>query len=69
MLATHESQRNWLMSHNGIDEYIIAMKNFSSKRGKEISVNYAEGFKQHLGHAYPNNNLLKEELASYTQTL
>jgi len=57
------------MSHNGIDEYIIAMKNFSSKRGKEISVNYAEGFKQHLGHAYPNNNLLKEELASYTQTL
>ena len=69
MLATHESQRNWLMSHNGIDEYIIAMKNFSSKRGKEISVNYAEGFRQHLGHAYPKNNLLKEELASYTQTL
>ena len=69
MLATHDSQRNWLMSHNGIDEYIIAMKNFSSKRGKEISVNYAEGFRQHLGHAYPKNNLLKEELTSLTQTL
>ena len=69
MLATHESQRNWLMSHNGIDEYIIAMKNFSAKCGKEISVNYAEGFRQHLGHAYPKNNLLKEELKSFTQTL
>lgn len=23
MLAMHDSQRGWLMSHNGIDEYIV----------------------------------------------
>jgi len=62
MLAAHNSQRSWLMSHNGIDEYIIAMKNFSSKHGKEIGVKYGEGFRQHLGHAYPQSNILKEEL-------
>ncbi|MEE9430206.1 MAG: PIG-L family deacetylase [Melioribacteraceae bacterium] len=67
MLATHQSQRSWLMSHNGIDEYIITMKNFSSKRGKEIDVNYAEGFRQHLGHAYPKNNILKEELSKFAK--
>ncbi len=68
MLVTHDSQRSWLMSHNGIDEYIIAMKTFSAKRGKEIDVDYGEGFRQHLGHAYPKNNILVEELTEYTKT-
>ncbi len=68
MLKTHNSQRSWLMSHNGIDEYILEMKNFSSKRGAEIKVDYAEGFRQHLGHAFPQNNLIKEELPLYTHT-
>ncbi len=65
MLKKHDSQRSWLMSHNGIDEYIISMKEFSAKRGKEISTNYAEGFRQHLGHAYPKNNILNEVLKEY----
>ena len=69
MLATHDSQRSWLMSHNGIDEYIIAMKKFSSKRGSEIAVEYAEGFRQHKGHAYPQSSILKEELSEYAQIL
>jgi LmbE family N-acetylglucosaminyl deacetylase len=69
MLKKHDSQRSWLMSHNGIDEYIIAMKDFSSKRGKEINVEYGEGFKQHLGQAYPQNNLLHEVLKEHSQTL
>ena len=68
MLKKHDSQRSWLMSHNGIDEYIIAMKNFSSKRGKEINAEYGEGFKQHIGQAYPQNNILNEVLKEYSQT-
>lgn len=68
MLMIHDSQRSWLMSHNGIDEYIIAMKNFSSKRGSDINVDYAEGFRQHVGHAYPKNNILKEALTEYVRT-
>lgn len=62
MLLMHDSQRSWLMEHHGIDEYIISMKNFSASRGEIIGSKYGEGFKQHLGHAYPQNNILKEEM-------
>ncbi len=62
MLSCHQSQRNWLLAHHGIDEYIISMKRTAQKRGKEAGFRYAEGFRQHLGHAYPSNNILKEIL-------
>lgn len=62
MLAKHASQREWLREHHGMDEYIIAMRGFGEKRGKEINVAYGEGYRQHLGHAYPQNNILQEEL-------
>jgi LmbE family N-acetylglucosaminyl deacetylase len=62
MLACHESQRNWLLEHHKIDEYIIAMKQFAEKRGNETGVKYAEGFRQHLGHGYPQDNILKQIL-------
>ena len=69
MLKKHDSQRSWLMEHHGMDEYIIAMKNFSEKRGKEIGTDFGEGFRQHLGHAYPQNNILKEELMNLAYIL
>lgn len=62
MLACHETQRDWLLKHHKMDEYILAMKRFSEKRGKEISTKYAEGFRQHLGHGYPQDNIIKEIL-------
>lgn len=62
MLACHASQRNWLLVHHKMDEYILSMKRFGEERGKEINVAYAEGFRQHLGHGYPQQNLLKEML-------
>jgi hypothetical protein len=34
-------------------------------RGKEINTGYAEGFRQHLGHGYPQNNILKEILGDF----
>ena len=69
MLSTHKSQRDWLMSHNGIDEYTIAMKEFSALRGKEYGSQFAEGFRQHLGHAYPKSNILKEVLSDFTKII
>lgn len=63
MLACHTSQRNWLFTHHKIDEYILSMKRFGELRGKEINAQYAEGFRQHLGHGYPQENILKEILA------
>jgi LmbE family N-acetylglucosaminyl deacetylase len=62
MLGCHKSQRNWLMEHHKMDEYIISMKRFSEQRGKEINTGYAEGFRQHLGHGYPHDNILKNIL-------
>jgi LmbE family N-acetylglucosaminyl deacetylase len=62
MLCCHASQREWLRAYHGMDEYVIAMKRQCALRGKEIKVKYAEGFRQHLGHAYPQDNILKAEL-------
>jgi hypothetical protein len=62
MLASHASQRNWLLAHHKVDEYILAMKRFGEQRGGEINVTYAEGFRQHLGHSFPQDNILKEIL-------
>lgn len=62
MLACHKSQREWLKKHHKMDEYILAMKRFAELRGKEINTQYAEGFRQHLGHGYPHTNILKELL-------
>jgi len=62
MLCCHESQRHWLMTHHGMDEYVNMMKTSDQKRGRQIGSGYAEGFRQHLGHAYPQDNILKGEL-------
>ena len=62
MLCCHESQRNWLLKHHGMDDYVIMMKAFAEKRGREVGCDFAEGFRQHLGHAYPQDNMLKSEL-------
>ena len=62
MLCCHESQRNWLLKHHGIDDYVITMKKLGEQRGRQINSRFAEGFRQHLGHAYPQDNILKAEL-------
>jgi LmbE family N-acetylglucosaminyl deacetylase len=59
MLSRHASQREWLRAHHGMDEYIAAMKRLGSQRGQILSVDYAEAFLQHRGHAYPHDDILK----------
>jgi len=68
MLVCHESQRNWLLAHHGIDEYTDQMKKLGHKRGAVIGTKFGEGFRQHLGHAYPQDNLLKVELGDLVHT-
>ncbi len=58
MLACHESQRSWLLKHHKMDEYILAMKRFAEQQGRAVGKAYAEGFRQHLGHGYPQDNIL-----------
>jgi LmbE family N-acetylglucosaminyl deacetylase len=58
MLAAHASQRQWLLAHHGMDEYLESMQRHAAKRGGEIGVAAAEAFVQHRGHAYPREDLL-----------
>jgi LmbE family N-acetylglucosaminyl deacetylase len=61
-LAAHASQRNWLRSHHGMDEYVESMKRAAIEEGKRIGVQYAEGLRQHLGHGYPQDNIITKLL-------
>lgn len=69
MLRCHDSQRKWLLEHHGMDQYLDTMKHASAKRGKLIDAKYGEGFRQHLGHAYPQENILLEELSDYVHVI
>lgn len=60
MLACHESQREWLRSYHGVDEYLDSMRRLARFRGAQIGIASAEAFVQHRGHAYPRNDLLAE---------
>jgi len=58
MLACHASQREWLLRQHGMDEYLESQAKWGVKRGAEIGVAKAEGFRQYLGHPYPHDDLL-----------
>jgi LmbE family N-acetylglucosaminyl deacetylase len=58
MLACHASQREWLRAQHKMDHYIETMKQGSAARGRRIGTAYAEGFRQHLGHGHPQDNLI-----------
>lgn len=67
MLAQHSSQREWLLAHHGIDDYLAAMQSWAAVRGAEVAggnqkITHAEAFRQHRGHAYPQSNVLQELL-------
>jgi LmbE family N-acetylglucosaminyl deacetylase len=64
MLACHKSQRDW-MRELGMDKYIDSMKNTAKKYGNVSGFNFAEGFMQHSGSAYPQGNILKEILSDF----
>ncbi|HNQ74132.1 MAG TPA: PIG-L family deacetylase [Verrucomicrobiota bacterium] len=64
MLRCHASQREWLHRQHGLDSYVQYMETMAQLRGQLVGCNFGEGFRQHLGHAYPQNNLLASELGA-----
>lgn len=68
MLSRHRSQRDWLRAHHGVDEYLNRMTEWAARYGVECGANYAEGFRQHLGHGYPREPVLQDALHSYIKT-
>jgi LmbE family N-acetylglucosaminyl deacetylase len=63
-LAAHASQRDWLLKHHGMDHYVQSMRDWGARQGRAAGVAFAEGFRQHLGHSYPQDNLLAAVLGS-----
>ena len=63
-LACHASQREWLWRHHGMDQYLAEMHAWDAEMGALIGVPAAEGFTQHLGHAFPHSPLLQETLGA-----
>jgi hypothetical protein len=51
----------------GMDQYLLAMQSWSGERGREIGVEFAEGFRQHLGHSYPQDNVVGKLLGVLEQ--
>ncbi len=62
MLAQHRSQRDWLLEHHGIDNYLAQMEEWTHQRGTLASVVYGEGFRCYKGHAYPQEPVLENLL-------
>jgi LmbE family N-acetylglucosaminyl deacetylase len=69
MLAAHASQRDWLLRHHGMDHYLQAMRDWNAARGAPYRLAYAEGYRQHLGHGYPQDDLLGRLLSGMTTTV
>jgi LmbE family N-acetylglucosaminyl deacetylase len=69
MLERHASQRAWLRKHHGMDQYTMSMKAFARERAAlwGAKVEYAEGFRQHVGHSYPQDNRLLALLAALSE--
>ena len=54
MLAMHKSQKDWLDKSQGIDSYLLTMKEMSRQVGKDSKqFQFAEGWRRHshLGFA------------------
>jgi LmbE family N-acetylglucosaminyl deacetylase len=65
MLAAHDSQRSWLREQHGEDEYLRWMRRVGADRARDFRdqrVEYAEGFRPHLGHGFPREDYLTASL-------
>jgi len=66
MLACHESQQSWLKSQQGLSGPVDDMRKMAARTGAHIGLQWAEGFRQHLGQGFPRNDLLSTVLGEST---
>lgn len=62
MLASHASQREWLLRQHGMDDYLLTMEASTRRRGTLAGIALGEGFRLYRGHPYPESPLLEELL-------
>jgi LmbE family N-acetylglucosaminyl deacetylase len=68
MLAGHESQRAWLRAQQAISDPLVIMRKTAEETGQVAGVRWAEGFRQHLGQGFPEDNLLGKLLGSLVRS-
>lgn len=62
LLLEHVSQRAWLLKQHGMDNFVGTMEQWTHSRGALAGLEWGEGFRQYMGHAYPRTPLLQELL-------
>lgn len=62
MLACHASQRVFLREQQGIADPLEMQRQMAETAGRMAGLPLAEGFRQHLGQGFPNDNRLAEYL-------
>jgi N-acetylglucosamine malate deacetylase 1 len=58
MLACHESQQAWLRAQQGLSDNVGVVRRMAARAGRLSEFQWAEGFRQHLGQGFPQDNLL-----------
>jgi LmbE family N-acetylglucosaminyl deacetylase len=58
MLACHESQRAFLRAQQEIQDTLGALRDMARRAGQFSGIPWAEGFRQHLGQGFPQDNRL-----------
>lgn len=62
MLRAHESQVGWLEKQHGVADATASMEAVARRRGRDVGVEYAEGFRHYRGEPFPRTPKLQELL-------
>ena len=68
MLSCHRSQKEWLDKSQGLDSYLLTMKDMCAAMGKDSKeFRYAEGWRRHSHHGFSSKEImpLEEILKGY----
>ncbi len=69
LLQCHGSQRAWLAKQHGSDDFIAQARRFAAERGALAGIALGEGWRPHLGHAFPRGGRLEKTLGRRCRTL
>jgi N-acetylglucosamine malate deacetylase 1 len=69
MLACHKSQRAFLREQQNIQDPLEVERQMAESAGRAAGFALAEGFRQHLGQGFPQENLLAEWLSGLVRTV
>ena len=68
MIACHKSQQTWLSAQQEIADTRSIGRKMAAQAGRLAGKEWAEGFSQHLGQGFPQENVLKDWLGDLVQT-